>query len=145
MEIHKLKPKQALKRKKRIGRGGKKGTYSGRGIKGQKSRAGHSLQPIIRELVKKYPKLRGYNNFQTNKKAKAEINIAILDKKFQDGEKVTPEILVKKKIIKLIKNRMPIVKILGQGETKKKLIISNCSISKTAKEKLEKTKSIIKI
>jgi len=144
MEIHKLKPKQGTKGKKRIGRGGKKGTYSGRGMKGQKSRAGHRLQPMIRELVKKYPKLRGYNNFQTNKKVVAEINIAILDKKFQDGEKVTPEILTRKKIIKLIKNKMPMVKILGQGETKKKLIISNCSISKIAKEKLKKTKSIIK-
>jgi len=144
MEIHKLKPKQGTKGKKRIGRGGKKGTYSGRGMKGQKSRAGHRLQPMIRELVKKYPKLRGYNNFQTNKKVVAEINIAILEKKFQDGEKVTPEILTRKKIIKLIKNKMPMVKILGQGETKKKLIISNCSISKIAKEKLKKTKSIIK-
>ena len=145
MEIHTLKPKEKAKDKKRIGRGGKRGTYSGRGLKGQKSRSGNNIQPIIRELVKKYPKLRGYNNSQTNKKVKAEINIAILDKKFQDGEKVTPEILVRKKIIKLIKNRMPIVKILGQGETKKKLIISNCGISKTAREKLEKTKSIIKV
>jgi len=145
MEIHKLKPKKKLKEKKRIGRGGKRGTYSGRGLKGQKARSGNNIQPIIRELVKKYPKLRGYNNFQTNKKVVAEINIAILDKKFQDGEKVTPEILVEKRIIKLVKNRVPIVKILGQGETKKKLIISNCNISKTAKEKLEKTKSTIKI
>ena len=145
MEIHKLKPKQKPKEKKRIGRGGKRGTYSGRGVKGQKARSGNNIQPIIRELVKKYPKLRGYNNSQTNKKVKAEINIAILDKKFQDGEKVTPVILVERKIIKLIKNRMPMVKILGQGETKKKLIISNCGISKTAREKLEKTKSIIKV
>ena len=145
MEIHKLKPKKKLKDKKRVGRGGKRGTYSGRGLKGQKSRSGNNIQPMIRELVKKYPKLRGYNNSQTHKKAKAEINIAILDKKFQDGEKVTPEILVRKKIIKLIKNRMPLVKILGQGETKKKLIISNCGISKTAQEKLKKTKSIIKV
>lgn len=144
MEIHKLKSKLKLKEKKRIGRGGKRGTYSGRGIKGQKARAGNNIQPIIRELIKKYPKLRGYNNFQTNKKAVAEINIAILDKKFQDGEKITPEILARKRIIKLIKNKMPMVKILGQGETKKKLIISNCNISKVAKEKLEKTKSIIK-
>jgi len=145
MEIHKLKPKEKAKKKKRIGRGGKRGTYSGRGLKGQKSRSGNNIQPIIRELVKKYPKLRGYNNSQTHKKAKAEINIAILDKKFQDGEKVTPKILVEKKIIKLIKNKMPMVKILGQGETKKKLIISDCGISKTAREKLEKTKSIIKV
>jgi large subunit ribosomal protein L15 len=145
MEIHKLKPKQKPKEKKRIGRGGKRGTYSGRGLKGQKARSGHNIEPIIRKLVKKYPKLRGYNNSQTNKKIVTEINIAILDKNFKDGDKVTPEILVEKKIIRSVRKKIPTVKILGQGETKKKLIISCCKISKTAKEKLEKTKSIIKI
>ena len=145
MEIHKLKPKQKPKEKKRIGRGGKRGTYSGRGIKGQKARSGNNVQPMIRELIKKYPKLRGYNNSQTNKKVIAEINIAILDKKFEDGEKVTPEILVEKKIIRSVRKKIPLVKILGQGKTKKKLIISHCKVSKTAREKIEKTKSIIKI
>jgi len=145
MEIHKLKPKQKTKNSKRIGRGGKRGTYSGRGIKGQNSRSGNNVQPIIRELIKKYPKLRGYNDSQVNKKVKREIDIAILDKKFQDGETVTPEVLVKKKIVRLFKNKIPVVKILSRGETKKKFTIKNCHISKTAKEKLEKTKSIIKI
>src|SRR4030043_532865 len=54
-----MKPKHKLKKKKRVGRGGKRGTYSGKGIKGQKSRAGRKMVPVIRELIKKYPKLRG--------------------------------------------------------------------------------------
>lgn len=59
MQLHELQPKHKLKKQKRIGRGGKRGTYSGRGIKGQKSRAGRKLKPAIREFIKRYPKLRG--------------------------------------------------------------------------------------
>jgi large subunit ribosomal protein L15 len=63
MQIHELKPKHKNKGKKRVGRGGKKGTYSGKGIKGQKARAGRKMVPIIRELIKRYPKLKGYRRF----------------------------------------------------------------------------------
>lgn len=60
MQLHELRPKHKIKKAKRIGRGGKRGTYSGRGMKGQKSRAGARFEPIIRGLIKRYPKLRGY-------------------------------------------------------------------------------------
>lgn len=60
MQLHELKPIHKAKKGKRVGRGGKRGTYSGRGQKGQKSRAGRKLKPIVRELIKRYPKLRGY-------------------------------------------------------------------------------------
>lgn len=59
MQIHQLKPIHKPKKKKRVGRGGKKGTYSGKGMKGQKSRAGKRFKPMIRELIKRYPKLKG--------------------------------------------------------------------------------------
>ena len=62
MQIHELRPKHKNRAKKRIGRGGKHGTYSGKGIKGQASRAGRKMVPIIRELIKKYPKLKGYRS-----------------------------------------------------------------------------------
>ena len=68
--MHELKPEHKNKKSKRIGRGGKRGTYSGRGVKGQKSRAGRKFQPIIRELIKKYPKLKGYRQNPKNKKLK---------------------------------------------------------------------------
>lgn len=60
MQLHELRPKHKLKKRKRIGRGGKRGTYSGRGVKGQKSRSGRRFAPVIRSLIKRYPKLRGY-------------------------------------------------------------------------------------
>lgn len=67
MQIHQLKPIHKIKKKKRVGRGGKRGTYSGRGLKGQKSRAGRKMQPAIREFIKKFPKLRGYR-FKSKRK-----------------------------------------------------------------------------
>jgi large subunit ribosomal protein L15 len=60
MQLHEIKPTHKLKKRKRVGRGGKRGTYSGRGQKGQLSRAGRKLKPLIREIIKRYPKLRGY-------------------------------------------------------------------------------------
>lgn len=69
MQLHEIRPIHKLKQKKRVGRGGKKGTYCGRGVKGQKSRAGAKIRPEIRDLVKKIPKLRGYK-FKYPKKNK---------------------------------------------------------------------------
>jgi len=61
MQLHQLKPKNKSKKVKRIGRGGKRGTYSGKGIKGQRCRAGAKIRPEIRDMIKKIPKKRGYN------------------------------------------------------------------------------------
>ena len=143
MQLHQLKPIHKRKRKKRVGRGGKKGTYSGRGIKGQKARAGARFQPAIRELIKKYPKLRGYK-FKSKSSKPAIVNIEILAKKFKEKEKITPEILLNKGLVRKIKGKTPRVKILGRGEIKKPLIIENCEVSVQAKEKIEKAGGAIK-
>lgn len=143
MQLHQLKPKHKLKKKKRIGRGGKRGTYSGRGVKGQKARAGRKLKPIIRELIKRYPKLKGYRK-RAEKKKIALVNIEVLEKKITPEEIVNPESLIKKRIIRKIKGRVPEVKILGKGKLTKKLIIENCQVSKGAKEAIEKAGGIIK-
>ena len=143
MQIHNLKPKNKAKNKKRVGRGGKRGTYSGKGVKGQKSRAGRTTYPSIREIIKKYPKLRGYRQ-NWKKNIFTAINVSLLEENFKTGDKVSPKILLEKKIISKIKTRMPFVKILGNGEIKKKLIIENCSVSKTAKQKIEKAGGTIK-
>lgn len=143
MQLHQLKPIHKLKKKKRVGRGGKRGTYSGKGQKGQKSRAGRKFAPIIRELIKRYPKLRGYRSKRPEKDIFV-INIGVLEKKFDKSEIVDPESLLKKRLIRRIKGRTPKVKILGKGEIKKSLIIENCQVSKSAKEKIEKTGGIIK-
>jgi len=137
VQLHQLAPIHKLKKRKRVGRGGKRGTYSGRGIKGQKARAGRKLKPVIRELIKKYPKLRGYK-FKPLEQKKAVINVEILEKKFKAGSAINPKILLKLRLIRRIKGKMPKVKILGKGEITKKLVVEGCEISKRAKEKIEK-------
>lgn len=147
MQIHELKPVHKLKKRKRVGRGGKRGTYSGRGIKGQRARAGRKLKPIIREFIKRYPKLRGYKQKSKTKNQKLKVfilNLDILEKRFASDEKITPKILLKKRIVSRIKGRMPAVKILGKGEISKKLIIEGCQISKSARNKIEKAGGTIK-
>lgn len=62
MQLHEVRPITKNKSKKRIGRGGKRGTYSGRGMKGQKSRAGRKIRPAVRDLMQRTPKLRGAKN-----------------------------------------------------------------------------------
>jgi large subunit ribosomal protein L15 len=137
MQLHEIRSIHKNKRKKRVGRGGKHGTYSGRGIKGQKSRAGRRLKPFIRELIKRYPKLRG-TKFKSWKQKPTIVNIEVLEGKFNNLEIVSPKSLIEKNIIRKIKGRLPEVKILGQGKINKKLTIKDCKISKGAKEKIEK-------
>lgn len=134
MQIHEVQPNTKNKKRKRIGRGGKRGTYSGKGIKGQKSRAGAKLKPIVRDLLKRYPKLRGHN-FSPISNSVA-INIAVLDKFFEDGSVIEPKTLSLKGL--LGKGKKPTVKILGVGKTEKKFHLKGCMISKSAKETIEK-------
>jgi large subunit ribosomal protein L15 len=143
MQLHNLRPTHKRKARKRIGRGGKRGTYSGKGIKGQKARAGRKLKPVIRELIKKYPKLRGYK-FKPKRLKPAIVNIETLEKKFQTGQVITPKVLLEKKLISKIKGRLPKVKILAKGKLTKKLIIESCQVSKGAEEKIKKAGGKIK-
>jgi len=143
IQVHQIKPKHKGKTKKRIGRGGKRGTYSGRGLKGQKSRAGAKMQPSIREFIKRYPKKRGYK-FKSIAEKPIVINIGLLNKKFEANEIISPKTLLKKGLIRKIKGKSPQIKILGKGEISKALVIERCEISKNAKEKIEKAGGKIK-
>jgi len=138
VQLHQIKPIHKQKSRKRVGRGGKHGTYSGRGIKGQKSRAGRKLRPEIRDFIKKIPKKRGYR-FKAIKSKPEIINLRDLEKYFNEEDVVSPEILLEKGLISRIKGRVPEVKILGSGELKKKLKIEGCKMSKSA-EKILGTK-----
>ncbi len=145
MQIHEIKRSHRLKKRKRIGRGGKRGTYSGRGLKGQKSRAGRKMKPFIRELIKRYPKLRGYKfGPKIHNPQLVIINLEILDKKFSEDSKITPHLLLEKGIINKIKGRIPKVKILGKGSLTKKLIIEGCLVSGQTKDKIEKAGGVVK-
>jgi len=125
MQIHELRPFHKPKRRKRVGRGGKKGTYSGRGIKGQ------------------YPKLRGYK-FKSVKEKPEVINVDVLEKYFQKGKLVTPKVLLERGLISKIKGRIPKIKILARGKITKSLTIENFLVSKKAKEKIEKAGGKVK-
>jgi len=144
MQIHELKANHKPKKRKRVGRGGKRGTYSGKGLKGQKSRAGRKMKPVIRELIKKYPKLRGYKFNSKIQKGAIILNLETLDKKFSGGSKINPKILLEKGIINRIKGRIPKVKILGTGEINKALAFEGCQFSKSARDKIEKAGGSIK-
>lgn len=138
MRIHELRNEK--KDKKRIGRGGKRGTYSGRGIKGQGARAGGNFRPHILDLIKQTPKLRGRgkNSFkslsETRKLKPVAVNLAAIEKKFNAGETVSPETLREKGLIRNVSGKLPKVKILGKGEAAKKFKFQNCVFSESAKK-----------
>ena len=133
MQLHQIKPIHKQRRSKRVGRGGKRGTYSGRGIKGQKARAGAKIRPEIRDFIKKIPKQRGYR-FKSFREKPAIVNLKDLEKKFENNEIVSPETLLEKGLIAKVKGRMPKVKVLGKGKLTKKLKIENCRMSKSAEK-----------
>ena len=135
MQIHEIKATKKFT-KKRVGRGGKKGTYSGKGMKGQKARSGASQSPTFEggktTLVQKTKKLKGFKSL--NKKPLA-INLDKLNLKFSDGDKINLKTLKEKKMIRNIKQT---VKILSEGSINKKIIIEELAVSKKAQEKIEK-------
>ena len=143
MQLHELQPKTARKSAKRIGRGGKRGKTSGRGHKGQKARAGNSGVPEMREIIKKIPKLRGHGKNRA-KTVNAErppvviVNVAMLEKTFEEGAEVSPKTLAATKLIKARGAKMPTIKILADGTLSKKLSVSGCKVSASAREKIEK-------
>ena len=138
MQIHKIKKPLNKKTKKRVGRGGKRGTYSGKGLKGQKSRAGgKKFQPIIRLFVKRYPKKKGYR-FKSIKIKPAVVNISLLERRFQSDSEISPKTLLEAKLISKIKGKMPKIKILGRGDLTKSFVIKDCEVSESAKEKIQK-------
>src|SRR3954471_4876146 len=145
LNLSNLRPAQARKDRKRIGRGlgSGKGRYSGRGIKGQKSRAGsHAMRAGFEggqmPLAMRLPKLRGNTSkdampvgpFRTYTQP---VNIRDLER-FEAGEEVTPETLKAKGLIRSIRKD---VKLLGEGEISVKLSITVHGASATARKKIE--------
>lgn len=123
MQLHDLKPQHPGKDKSpRVGRGGKRGTYSGKGQKGQRARAGHRIRPAERDYIQRLPKLRGYNNRSLVKNR--VLNVGDLEKRI-DGYLVNPQTLPE------------VDKILGQGEVKKAFTVEKIKVSASAKQKIE--------
>ncbi len=140
MQLHELQRKTENKPQKRVGRGGIRGKTSGRGTKGQKARAGHSIRPDIREKLKKLPKLRGrgIGGLISIQAKPLIVNVMALEKTFAAGDTINPTVLIERGLVRARKGKTPPVKILGTGELSKKFVISGCVISMSAREKIEK-------
>jgi large subunit ribosomal protein L15 len=146
LSLSNLQPAQPRKARKRVGRGlgSGKGRYSGRGIKGQKSRAGSHTMPAGFEggqmpIDMRMGKLRGNTSadalpigpFRTYSQP---VNVRDLDARFDAGAEVSPESL---KAAGLISKLRVDVKILGEGELTKALTVTAHTFSKSAVEKIE--------
>jgi large subunit ribosomal protein L15 len=157
MDLHQLHPKTPRKMSKRVGRGGKRGTFSGGGSKGQKSRAGAGVKPGFRggdnRLWQLFPKQRGatskpgnkrphhkHRYFQLRHSKTAVVNLDALNQ-FPENTLITPELLLEKGVIVSADNG---VKILSNGILNRKLEFQGFEFSATAKEKIAKSGGIIK-
>ena len=146
LNLSTLKPAQKRQARKRVGRGlgSGKGRYSGRGIKGQKARAGsHTMRPGFEggqmPIYMRLGKQRGPYSKDAmpvgpHRTHTAGVNVRDLEARFESGVEVTPESLV---TAGLLKHTRVDVKILGDGELKKKLSVTAHSFSKSAREKIE--------
>ncbi len=138
MKLENLVATPELKASKRVGRGPGSGfgKTAGRGEKGQKARSGVSIKPWFQggqsPLYRRIPK-RGFNNARYRIEF-ATINLSDLNEFFKDGDVVTPEILKERGIIK---KQLSGVKVLGNGELKKKLNIKANRFSSAAVTKIE--------
>jgi large subunit ribosomal protein L15 len=145
LNLSNLKPASPRKDRKRIGRGpgSGKGRYSGRGIKGQKSRAGsHKMRagfeggqmPIYMRLGKQRgPYSKDAMPIGPHRTFMAAVNVRDLER-FDAGAEITPQLLAESG---LIRNARTEVKILGYGDISKKLTVSAHAFSATAREKIE--------
>lgn len=144
MQLHELKPKFGSRHRKiRVGRGdgSKRGTYSGRGGKGQTARTGGVRRPGFEggqtPLIRRMPKLGGFKN--VNRVEYAVVNVGDFEKHFKEGDTVNRETLQEKGLIRSSKP----IKILGNGELKISLNVKVEKVSASAKEKIEKAKGKI--
>lgn len=145
LNLSTLKPAQPRKDRKRVGRGlgSGKGRYSGRGIKGQKSRSGSKKMAAGFEggqmpLDMRAPKQRGATSadampigpFRTYQHP---VNLRDLERLFESGDTVNIEAMVEKG---LLKNTKADVKVLGSGDLTKKLSVTAHAFSASAREKI---------
>ncbi len=146
LNLSSLQPAQERKDRKRVGRGlgSGKGRFSGRGVKGQKSRSGsHAMRAGFEggqmPLYMRTAKLRGNTSadampigpFRTYSQP---VNLRDLEARFEAGEEVTPESLKAKGLIRSLRKD---VKLLGVGDLTKKLEITVHGASQTARDKVE--------
>lgn len=132
-----VKPEGATVRKQIVGRGASsKGRTCGRGHDGQNSRSGGGTRPGFEggqmPLYRKVAR-RGFSNYPFKKEYVA-ISLDVINEKFEDGETVSLDTLKDKMIVKGLN---VLVKILADGDIKKKVIIDGLKVSASAAEKIK--------
>jgi len=138
MQQHSLKsPQGSKKNRKRVGRGDSSGSgsYSGKGMKGQKSRSGGGVRPGFEggqlPLIKKLSALRGFNNIF--RREFIPINLNTISKLYEKDNEISPETLVEKNVLKDTKSP---IKILGDGEINFPVKVTAHKFSRSAKDKI---------
>ena len=139
LKLHNLSPVEGARHRKKIvgrGTGSGHGKTSGRGHKGQNARSGGGVRPGYEggqtPLFKRVPK-RGCTNI--SRKEYAVVNIEDLNNAcFNDGDKVTPEVLVK---FGFVNKKYEYVKVLGNGALSKAVTVKAAAFSDSAKSKIE--------
>ncbi len=138
MQAHNVRSAHSRRTRKRVGRGdgSGKGTYSGRGMKGQNARSGGGVRPGFEggqnPLIKGLPMLRGFKNrFRVESQV---VNLARLDALPDGVEEVTPAVL---KAHRMVRQADKPVKVLAYGEISRALTISGAQVSAAARAKIE--------
>lgn len=138
MQIHELKRQHKNKKDRIVGRGGKHAKTSGRGGKGQTARAGNKRRPELRDIIKKFPKLRGYR-FNSFRDKEFTVSLDQISKIFPNGGEINPKVLVEQGAVETKKGLIPKVKLLsGKQDFKIKANFSGISMSASVKSKIEK-------
>ncbi len=137
MQIHEL-TLPGKKKRKLVGRGGKRGTTAGRGTKGQKARSGASVDPLFEggrsTFVERLKKVRGRKAVNPKRHT---VTLGSIDAAFESGETVTPELLIERKLVSKKALREGI-KIVATGSTKKRFTLDKrIRISEKAGENFE--------
>ncbi len=143
LSLHTIKPNKGARKKSfAIGRGlASKGTYSGRGAKGQRARSGGraGLQlKGVRKLMLSMPKARGFTSARPKP---AVVNVGTLSASFASGSVVTPKALLEKGLVADVAHG---VKVLADGELSVKLAVEGCRVSAAAKAKIEAAGGTVK-
>ena len=139
MELKDLRPAEGSRHsRKRVGRGNGSGTgkTAGRGMNGQKSRAGGAKAKGFEggqtPLARRLPKLPGFTNI--NRVEYVPVNVKVLEERFEAGDVVDRDSLIEKNVIKKYEK---LVKVLGDGDLTKALTVKVDKVSKTAQAKIE--------
>lgn len=145
VQLHTIRAPHRGRNRRRVGRGGKRGTYSGRGMKGQKSRSGARIRPAIRDLIKKLPKLRGTSGSGASGRTNptvTTITLTQLGHAFESGASVSMKTL---QAANLVASKTVPAKIVGTGKAPKKINVVGVPVSAAAKTLIEDAGGTVKV